>query len=577
MGLTVYYDGDCPLCRRYTQLLRLRESAGAVTLVSLRDDWDARHRFEQAGYDLDQGMIVETGGRTLAGAEAMNALALLSTNSTLFNALNHRVLSSRLLAALLYPVFRSGRWLVLFFMGREGLQADDPGTRAHQTIFGTFFALFSIFHFMNYALEYHRFPPALDQLALLLAAGVLFFRPSSARALWLLVFVSTVSTIVQAPAQSNHTMVRSAVLLGYWLSFFYAMIRGTRWSDVFANFTLAGRGALLGMYFFGIFHKINTGFLNPETSCAVALWRLMPPPLAAFDTGLVHYAAIYGTFIVEGALVVALLIPRLRHYGIVGGILFHLLLAMSSYAMYITFTMLSISLHTLFLSNDAASRILESREMRFIRTRMANPVYWLAGTVLILLMVLAAIHEQYSLATALVLPIVLPFCALVIAYGRPDAQSGRPARPAIAIGVLVTALFFINGFMPYFGLKSAQAVNMFANLRLEAGVSNHLVFSSPPGPFTYLDDVATITDAGGSDMLEAYKEKGLAFVYYDLLAYLDVNPDLIVSFTLNGRAFENVGKADLQADIDERLHPAWIRKWFHFQPVSLLREEPCTV
>ncbi len=138
-------------------------------------------------------------------------------------------------------------------------------------------------------------------------------------------------------------------------------------------------------------------------------------------------------------------------------------------------------------------------------------------------------------------------------------------------------LFFANCAMPYLGLKSAQAVNMFANLRLEGGVSNHLVLTQAPGPFGYLEDVAFIEDGGGDGMLESYRRQGYAIVYYDLLARLKDRPELIVTYTRNGWRFEGVGAGDLTDDMAERLHGPWFRKWFHFQPVVLERPEPCNV
>ena len=218
MAVTVYYDGACPFCSRYVRLLRLRRTAGQVDLVDLRGDAGIRRDLQDAGFDPDQGMIVETEGRRLGGADAVNALALLSTPSGLFNRTNRLVLSSPALAALIYPILRSGRWLALFLLGRDGFADRDSGLAAQAEIFGSFFALFSIFHFFNYAFEYNRFPPQWDMVVLVLAAVILLFRPGSARVLWLLMLVSTVSTVLQAPAHSNHTMVRSALLLGYWAS-----------------------------------------------------------------------------------------------------------------------------------------------------------------------------------------------------------------------------------------------------------------------------------------------------------------------------------------------------------------------
>ena len=143
MSVTVFFDGDCPFCKSYVRLLRLRQAAGPVTLVDLRRDAGVRATLEGAEFELDQGMVVETDGRRFAGADAIHVLALLSTDSQPFNRASRWVLSSRAVAAVLYPALRSGRWLALFAMGRDSLAqpARDSGARAE--IFGCFFSLFS--------------------------------------------------------------------------------------------------------------------------------------------------------------------------------------------------------------------------------------------------------------------------------------------------------------------------------------------------------------------------------------------------------------------------------------------------
>ena len=582
MAVTIFYDGDCPFCSRYVRLLRLRRAAGPVELVDLRLNPEVRGRLEAQGFDLDKGMVVDAGGRRLAGTDAIHTLALLSTPSDRFNRLNRLVLSFGPIAAAVYPVLRSGRWFTLFLLGRQGIGAIDSGVAARAEIFGCFFALFSIFHVFNYAFEYGRFPPSWDQVAIAATATMLLFNPGSSRALCLVMLASTVSTLVQAPVHSNHTMVRSALLIGYWASFLFVMFRASNRSAVFANLTLAGQGALLVMYVFGIFHKINTDFLDPTTSCAVALWRRMPEPLRWIEGPLIDNATIYGTFAAEGAIMWMLLTPRLRHYGVVAGILFHLLIALSGYAMYVSFTMLSISLHTLFLDGESAKRIVASRGMRVLQIRLFDPAYATIACLLIAGLTLAAFAGNYSLVTLLALPMVLPFCVLVVRYGgppKPPHAVSRPrnSRPAVVIGAAVTAIFFANCSMPYLGLKSAQAINMFANLRLEDGTSNHLLLSHPPGPFRYLEDIAEIDDSGGDAGLEWYRRNDHSIVYYDLLVRLLNDPELVVSFTRGGRSLESVSAADLADDIARQLHPAWFRKWFHFQPVSLARPEPCGV
>jgi len=479
---------------------------------------------------------------------------------------------------LVSPFIRSTRWLVSFLRGKNQYSSDDEGVCARASIFGSMFALFSLFHFFVYAIKYNQNTIQLDLTLVFLAAWLLFFRPSSARLLWLLMLVSTVSAVAQAPVSSNHTIVRNFVVLGYWLSFFYTMFRGLRLSAVFTNFTTAGQGTLIVMYFFGIFHKINTDFLNPEVSCAVTLWSKMPYPLYLIDSTAMDYLAIYGTFFIEGLLVVMLITKRFRHVAITFGILFHVLLGLSGFAMYIAFTVLSISLHCLFLNEESALRIQRSSFMHRIRTSLASPLYISFGVLLMVSLIFAAILRMYSLVTILMLPVILPFCYAVIRYGASQKPllANEYKVSSNVIGALLTSLLFLNCVMPYLGLKTQQAVNMFANDRLEGGVSNHLILKNPPGPFKYLEDVATIDSHQGGKSLNQYMRDGVGMVYYELLSYVSDNPDVLVSYTRNNISYVDMNAEELAEDIETILHPEWFRKWFHFKKVKLNEPVYCS-
>lgn len=559
--IRIFYDGECPFCTRYVQMLRLQRTAN-VQLVDLRENAVLRRELFEAGFDLDGGMVVETGSARYGGDKAIAYIASLTTPSDAFNRLNHWIFSKPALAEILYPVLRAGRWFVLFLMGRTFMAEGAGSNSARQEIFGTIFALFSVFHFFNYAFEYRVFPPTWDLLLVFGAALALLFRPSSTRLLFALMAISTVSTVLQAPAYSNHTIVRAAALIGYWLSFIVAMVRNDPFERIFDRFAPAGCAALLVMYFFGIFHKINTDFLNPLTSCATTLWRMMPWPLSSLQGVVIDYAAIYGTFVVEGAIVAALLSRRFRHWGIAAGIAFHLLLSLSAYAMYISFTTLSIALHSLFLTEEAARNTLASPTVRYVRAKLAQPVYKFGVIGLCMWLAVFAFAGNYSLATVAAMPLVLPFCWAVLRYG---GTTGEARGSVPVIGIIVGILFFANCAMPYLGLKTAQSVNMFANLRLEAGVSNHLIFSAARRPFGYLDEVVTL------------KESGQHRVYYDVLAWLRRHPDRSVSFVKDGQLYENATAQTLAHDIERLLMPDWVNKWFHFQPVDLKQPEACGV
>src|SRR5215469_13364692 len=92
--LTVYYDGNCPLCRSYTRMMRLRETVGRVDLVDAREAPDAVSRFSSLGLNkIDDGFVVDANGRLYHGADALHMLALLTAPVGVFNRINAAIFS----------------------------------------------------------------------------------------------------------------------------------------------------------------------------------------------------------------------------------------------------------------------------------------------------------------------------------------------------------------------------------------------------------------------------------------------------------------------------------------------------
>jgi predicted DCC family thiol-disulfide oxidoreductase YuxK len=555
--IAIYYDGDCPFCARYVQMLRLQRTT-KVELIDLRTAPDKVEEFNRAGYNLDEGMVVQAEGRDLHGANAVSYLAALSTPSDLLNRLNKAALSNPLAAAILYPLLRAGRWLALFLMDRAMLGAKEDAAHARREIFTTLFALYSAFHSFYHGLVYGR--PSWDLILLFVISAIALLRPDRTAALFVLALTGADSGIIQMPTQSNHAFLALLTSLAYLVSVAIAAARNDAPARVFERFAPAGCGLLLMMYFFGIFHKINADFLNPVTSCAMTLWREMPAPLASLGGPFIEYSAIYGTFLLEGLIAIGLVIRKTRHIAVAAGMAFHLLLSLSNYAMYIAFSTLTVALHSLFLNEVAARAILDSPLLRAFRRKAREPIYWLLIVSALGLIATLALVGHYSEASLAAFFLLLPLCYAILRYG---AKAGPYPRRGMALAGIFAAFYFANCMMPYMGLKTAQAGNMFANLRLEAGVSNHLVFSADRRPFGYLDDIAFIDG----------QELGLP--YYGVLDMADRHPEMTFDFTMNGLSYRNQSAATLREDIEATLHPAWFRKWFNFQPVSLETPEKC--
>lgn len=577
--INIYYDGNCPFCANYVSLVRFREAAGPVQLIDLRKDIVARDRLYAGGFDPDVGMAVETAGHVLHGAEAMTAISLMSSQSGLLNRLFASIFRSRAITKTLYPVLRAGRNATLFFMGRCRMRTSLPEELASFEIFARLFGLFSIAHAVHATFVYPRANALPVTITVFVAGCLLYLFPRAKQIFLILLSLLTIEGILRAPSLSNHSIINYFFLLTAILAGLWYWLRGAGWQEWFLAVRPVGRCLLLTMYVFGVFHKINRDFLNPEVSCAVALWQRMPSALNWIDNSAMHYLAIYGTFAVEGAIFVALLLPRLRHYGIVVGIGFHTLLAFSGYALYSPFSTLSTALHVLFVSPTNAHHITGHAAYRRFETHLQSPT----GIALVLaaigLFVVTASTRQFALASICWLILLAGPTLLIMTLGCAGAvdrrEHGLLRSPLVGLN-LVSLAFFLNCAMPYLGLKTSQTVNMFANIRVEGGISNHLVFSSPPGPFRYLDEVVTVQAETRAPQLHPYvgnAEQGI--VYYEFLSMLEETPDAVVSYSINGQPSMTATATELLARDGALLHPKWVRKYFHFKPISLEQPVRC--
>lgn len=581
MALSIYYDGDCPLCSRYVRLLRLRDTFGELRLVDVREDSSARKTLKARGITLDEGMAVDIDGTWYEGSDAVHALAALSTPSTAFNRINRLLFASRRSSGLLYPLMRGGRNILLFLLGRQRLEPESDDALAPLHLFNVAWGFFAILHVIAYAWFFKPGEPlrASTWLIALFGAG-LMFRPRSGHLFLALLFAFCVDAWLQMPVQSNHTIIKNFLLLGMCAAGARQWLKGGKWSDVYADFAPLGRVLLVVMYVFGVFHKINSDFLDPSVSCAVALWRQMPAPLSYIDNPAMHQLAIYGTFLVEGAILLCLLLRRTRALGIGLGIGFHSLLALSGYAMYVQFSMLTVTLHILFIERFSAAAILSSPFWARLQTALTSPLGILGLAVWVTLFSVLAWNGSFSQTALIWLPGVLAFAWAVIYHGHSDAPPS-PARSLLVsrswLVNLLSVLFFLNCVTPYLGLKNAQSINMFANLRLEAGVSNHLVLKTPPAPFGYLEDLVSIRESSGSAYLAYISNERLYMTYYHLLDHLERNPGASVTFERRGAVLANQSAASLHEEIERVLHPRWFRNWFHFAPADLSQPKPCAL
>ncbi len=129
--ILLVYDKECPACNYYCNLARIRESVGKLILVDARDGGPVMDEITAAGLDVDQGMVLKVGDKLYYGADALHSLSLMSTRSGVFNRLSYLIFGSQRVSAILYPVLRSCRNLLLKFLRKSKINNLEIPSNDH--------------------------------------------------------------------------------------------------------------------------------------------------------------------------------------------------------------------------------------------------------------------------------------------------------------------------------------------------------------------------------------------------------------------------------------------------------------
>lgn len=111
------YDAACPFCEAYVRMIELRDSIGPVELISARTSHPLVESLRDAGYKLDEEMVLVIRDRVYAGPDCMTILALSSSSSTMLRKINKLLFSSARFSRATYPILRAARRVVLRGLG----------------------------------------------------------------------------------------------------------------------------------------------------------------------------------------------------------------------------------------------------------------------------------------------------------------------------------------------------------------------------------------------------------------------------------------------------------------------------
>lgn len=437
------------------------------------------------------------------------------------------------------------------------------------------------------------------QLAIVVVAGVMLIRPG-ARAAALLGGLFVLVLWLKMPVVGNHE-----IILGLFsLAVIPAVVAGgAGWPQTVAP---VGRSILLVAYGFVAFSKLNSGFLDAVQSCAVLFADEFGEVagLRPSDSSWMPTAVIAATVVIEAAIPILLLISRYRRFGVGLALVFHFVLALEPNSHIWDFSATLLPLFLLF-APASALELIDRRLLAIDRRPVSERALGLGLLFAIQGVVMSGGllgAPTWSLAFPMWLAVSGTITAGYLWFLRTPAaahrqpQSEPPTRPQrylqsqphsqaqprsarhstipstflpagprwMTVSMLaIVGVAVLNGVSPYLELRTAAAFNMYSNLRVVDGESNHLIVAgirSADEP-SY---VALVRVDEGS-VLDFYIERSLSVPVESLDRFLSDHPAEDPSIFVDGGAVpaRSLGYGELETTgpgwLDE-LHSAFSRK-----------------
>jgi len=110
-GVWFVYDGDCPICTRAAEALRIKHEFGALSVLNARESNDDPliDEINRRGLDLDEGMVIYAHNQFYHGKDALKFMAKYGEAKNIFMSIFKGLFWSDGLTRLMYPWMRGAR------------------------------------------------------------------------------------------------------------------------------------------------------------------------------------------------------------------------------------------------------------------------------------------------------------------------------------------------------------------------------------------------------------------------------------------------------------------------------------
>tara|TARA_Y100001968_G_scaffold143427_1_gene131051 strand:+ start:80 stop:493 length:414 start_codon:yes stop_codon:yes gene_type:complete len=113
------YDGECPFCNHFAQLLELKSSLPSLKILDGRQNLEQLTQLYKKGYDLNKGAILIDNEEIMHGAKAINWICsrIKDPNDSLLEILRI-IFTSNKRSQILFPILLWGRRFFLTLKGK---------------------------------------------------------------------------------------------------------------------------------------------------------------------------------------------------------------------------------------------------------------------------------------------------------------------------------------------------------------------------------------------------------------------------------------------------------------------------
>jgi hypothetical protein len=407
-------------------------------------------------------------------------------------------------------------------------------------------AIATLFHMAHSSV----FDRELNFALLTVAAFLAIFRPSVNSAL-LLIVLQLFDAFFRMPITTNHWLFTAFVNLTILQTYLYQIVKNRSytinegvWYDSFAPII---KIEVVILYFFAVFHKLNSGFFSPVTSCATDLLAAQNIGSLVPLTPELLTANAYFTVAMESLIPILLCFRKTRNAGILFGIFFHSVLSYSSYNAFYDFSSMVIATYFLFASPALSVHIKTFFQQ--LKSKITSSKYSTKGLTKKTLFALALltllyignkyIHTYkevhlYFFWTVFSLGVSIIFIHFLMTMRKNTNHYSVDWKIAHWSLLLIPIIVFLNGTSPYLGLKTENSYAMFSNLRTEGGISNHFLIPASAQIFNYQKEIIEVVSST-DPVLQSFADNEKLIVLFEFRNLLKDRKPKKVTYRLNGK------------------------------------------